>query len=266
MMSDRCRHVARTRSFPERPTAAILVEMTSAFPHRCVLAGLLVVAIGLAGCGGGGERDQRALALRRGAARGASSRHGRGRQLPRRQPLLRRRSNEAAGLPAARRGDARRGARGGAGRRRRRARVYEVKPDTVVVDAAAHNTGAAVGASYVLRDDVALDRAQIANPQQRFDEGPGATGEPVVIVRLQARGARAVAGADPPARRARPPRRRDAQRRRGRSASRDRRRRRAAVGALRRLPDVSRGHRRGRRRADLGRVHDRLRARNSPRS
>ena len=61
-----------------------------------------------------------------------------------------------------------------------RARVYEVKPDTVVVDAAAHNTGAAVGASYVLRDDVALDRAQIANPQQRFDEGPGATGEPVV--------------------------------------------------------------------------------------
>ena len=69
-----------------------------------------------------------------------------------------------------------------------RARVYEVKPDTVIVDAVGLNTGASAGAWYVLRDDVALRGAQIVNPEQRHDEGPGATGEPVVRFEFTAAG------------------------------------------------------------------------------
>jgi SecD/SecF fusion protein len=71
---------------------------------------------------------------------------------------------------------------------RGRARVYEVKPDTVIVGAKRLNTGDSVGSRYVLRDDIALRGAQIANPQQRHDEGPGATGEPVVMFDFTAEG------------------------------------------------------------------------------
>jgi preprotein translocase subunit SecD len=60
------------------------------------------------------------------------------------------------------------------------ARVYEVKPDTIIVGTKRLNTGDSVSSWYVLRDDVALRGAQIVNPQQRHDDGPGATGEPVV--------------------------------------------------------------------------------------
>ena len=40
----------------------------------------------------------------------------------------------------------------------------------------------------MLRDDVALRGTQIVNPQQRHDEGPGATGEPVVTFDFTAEG------------------------------------------------------------------------------
>jgi len=74
---------------------------------------------------------------------------------------------------------------------RGRARVYEVKPDTVIVGAERLNTGDSVGSWYVLRDDVALRGTQIVNPQQRHDEGPGATGEPVVTFDFTAEGSTA---------------------------------------------------------------------------
>jgi len=74
---------------------------------------------------------------------------------------------------------------------RGRARVHEVKPDTVIVGAERLNTGDSVGSWYVLRDDVALRGAQIVNPQQRHDEGPGATGEPVVTFDFTAEGSTA---------------------------------------------------------------------------
>jgi SecD/SecF fusion protein len=74
---------------------------------------------------------------------------------------------------------------------RGRARVYEVKPDTVIVGAEQLSTGESVGSWYVLRDDVALRGTQIVNPQQRHDEGPGATGEPVVTFEFTAAGATA---------------------------------------------------------------------------
>ena len=71
---------------------------------------------------------------------------------------------------------------------RDRARVYEVKPDTVLVDAIGQNTGASAGSWYVLRDDVALRGEHIVNPRQRHDEGPGATGEPIVTFDFTAEG------------------------------------------------------------------------------
>jgi len=74
---------------------------------------------------------------------------------------------------------------------RDRARVYDVKPDTVIVGAERLDTGDFVGSWYVLRDDVALRSTQIVNPQQRHDEGPGATGEPVVTFDFTAEGSTA---------------------------------------------------------------------------
>lgn len=71
---------------------------------------------------------------------------------------------------------------------RGRARVCDVKADTVIVGAERLNTGDSVGFWYVLRDDVALRATQIVNPQQRHDEGPGATGEPVVTFDFTAEG------------------------------------------------------------------------------
>jgi len=74
---------------------------------------------------------------------------------------------------------------------RGRARIYEVKPGTVIVGAEQLNTGDSVGSWYVLRDDIALRSTQIVNPQQRHDEGPGATGEPVVTFDFTAEGSTA---------------------------------------------------------------------------
>ena len=74
---------------------------------------------------------------------------------------------------------------------RGRARIYEVKPDTVIVGTERLNTGDSVSSWYVLRDDIALRATQILNPQQRHDEGPGATGEPVVTFDFTAEGSTA---------------------------------------------------------------------------
>lgn len=69
---------------------------------------------------------------------------------------------------------------------RDRARVHDVKPGTIVVRAEGVRSGA--GSWYVLRDDAAVEKAQIIDPQQRHAEGPGATGEPVVTFDLAPEG------------------------------------------------------------------------------
>jgi SecD/SecF fusion protein len=73
-------------------------------------------------------------------------------------------------------------------RLRRSAKVYEVKPGTVIVRAARTTDIDDAGAWFVLRDDVALRGSAIVNPRQRFDEGPAATGEPVVTFDFSAAG------------------------------------------------------------------------------
>ena len=62
------------------------------------------------------------------------------------------------------------------------ARVYEVKPGTVIVRSSTQPARLADEARewYVLRDDVALRGSHIVDPAQRFSDGPGGTGEPVV--------------------------------------------------------------------------------------
>lgn len=68
------------------------------------------------------------------------------------------------------------------------AKIYEVKPDTVIVRAERATGNERGGAWYVLRDDVALRGSAIANPQQRFDEGPGTDGRPIVTFDFSAEG------------------------------------------------------------------------------
>jgi SecD/SecF fusion protein len=64
---------------------------------------------------------------------------------------------------------------------RAQAKVYEVKPDTVIVRAEQPDDAKTKSdAWYVLKDDVALKGQEIKNPAQNFDSGGGGTGEPIV--------------------------------------------------------------------------------------
>jgi SecD/SecF fusion protein len=64
---------------------------------------------------------------------------------------------------------------------RSQAKVYEVKPDTVIIRAEQPDTAKVKSdAWYVLKDDVALKGQEIKNPQQNFDRGPGGTNQPIV--------------------------------------------------------------------------------------
>ncbi len=62
------------------------------------------------------------------------------------------------------------------------AKVYEVKPDTVIVRTSTQPARLVDETRewFVLRDDIALRGSHLVDPAQRFSEGPGATGEPVV--------------------------------------------------------------------------------------
>jgi SecD/SecF fusion protein len=64
---------------------------------------------------------------------------------------------------------------------RKQAKIYEVKPDTVIVRAEQPDTAKVKSdAWYVLKDDVALKGQEIKNPQQNFDRGTGGSGQPIV--------------------------------------------------------------------------------------
>jgi SecD/SecF fusion protein len=64
---------------------------------------------------------------------------------------------------------------------REQAKVYEVKPDTVIVRAQQpDDVKTKSDAWFVLKDDVALRGQEIKNPEQATDSGTGGTGEPIV--------------------------------------------------------------------------------------
>jgi SecD/SecF fusion protein len=64
---------------------------------------------------------------------------------------------------------------------RKQAKVYEVKPDTVIVRAQQpDDVKTKSDAWFVLKDDVALRGQEIKNPEQATDSGTGGTGEPIV--------------------------------------------------------------------------------------
>jgi SecD/SecF fusion protein len=70
-------------------------------------------------------------------------------------------------------------------------RVVEVKPGTVIVRAEAPvDAKKPVDRWYVLDDDPALTGADIENPAQNFDSGPGGSGEPIVTFDFTSRGRR----------------------------------------------------------------------------
>lgn len=69
------------------------------------------------------------------------------------------------------------------------AKVHEVKPGTVILRAEQF-TGGRLDNWYVLKDDVALEGTEIVNPQQAFDEGPGASGQPIVTFEFTTKGQR----------------------------------------------------------------------------
>jgi SecD/SecF fusion protein len=74
---------------------------------------------------------------------------------------------------------------------RARAKVREVKAGTLVL--LSGRLPGAAGSYFVLKDDAALRGSDIVNPRQRLDEGPGATGEPIVTFEFTAGGAKAFA-------------------------------------------------------------------------
>jgi SecD/SecF fusion protein len=76
---------------------------------------------------------------------------------------------------------------------RARAKVREVKAGTVVVGGPHDLDDETPGRFFVLADDAALRGSDIENPRQRFSEGPGATGEPIVTFEFSGRGAKAFA-------------------------------------------------------------------------
>jgi SecD/SecF fusion protein len=64
---------------------------------------------------------------------------------------------------------------------RKQAKVYEVKPDTVIVRAQQpDDVKTKSDAWFVLKDDVALRGQEIKNPEQATDNGASGTGEPIV--------------------------------------------------------------------------------------
>ena len=70
------------------------------------------------------------------------------------------------------------------------AKVYEVKPDTVILRTSTQPARHVDETRewFALRDDVALRGSHIVDPAQRFSEGPGGTGEPVVTFDFTAAG------------------------------------------------------------------------------
>jgi SecD/SecF fusion protein len=69
------------------------------------------------------------------------------------------------------------------------AKVYEVKPGTVIVHAEQPDTAAkATDQWYVLRDNVALKGTEIKKPAQSFDQGAGGTGQPIVTFEFTKKG------------------------------------------------------------------------------
>jgi SecD/SecF fusion protein len=72
---------------------------------------------------------------------------------------------------------------------REKAKVYEVKPNTVIVRAE-QPAGAKEKTDnwFVLQDDVALQGKEIKNPEQQFDQGTGGTGAPNVTFEFTDKG------------------------------------------------------------------------------
>jgi SecD/SecF fusion protein len=69
------------------------------------------------------------------------------------------------------------------------AKVYEVKPNTVIVHAEQSDTAkASTDQWYVLRDNVALKGTEIKNPEQNFDQGTGGNGQPIVTFDFTSKG------------------------------------------------------------------------------
>ncbi len=72
---------------------------------------------------------------------------------------------------------------------RAKAKVYEVKPNTVIVRAEqAANAKEKTDNWFVLQDDVALQGREIKNPEQQFDQGTGGTGAPNVTFEFTDKG------------------------------------------------------------------------------
>jgi SecD/SecF fusion protein len=72
---------------------------------------------------------------------------------------------------------------------RAQAKVYEVKPDTVIIRAEQPPTVKVKSdAWYVLKDDVALKGQEIKNPQQNFDRGAAGSGQPIVTFEFTSKG------------------------------------------------------------------------------
>jgi SecD/SecF fusion protein len=72
---------------------------------------------------------------------------------------------------------------------RAKAKVYEVKPNTVIVQAEQDPTAKTTTDQwYVLRDDVALKGTEIKKPAQSFDRGAGGNGQPIVTFDFTSKG------------------------------------------------------------------------------
>ena len=69
------------------------------------------------------------------------------------------------------------------------AKVYEVKPNTVIVRAEQRpDVKEKTDDWFVMRDDVALEGKEIKNPEQQFDQGAGGTGAPNVTFEFTDKG------------------------------------------------------------------------------
>ena len=72
---------------------------------------------------------------------------------------------------------------------RAKAKVYEVKPNTVIVRAEQPDTAKEKTDNwFVLQDDVALQGKEIKNPEQQFDQGTGGSGAPNVTFEFTDKG------------------------------------------------------------------------------
>ncbi len=69
------------------------------------------------------------------------------------------------------------------------AKVYEVKPNTVIVHAEQPDTDTTTTDQwYVLRDNIALKGTEIKKPEQNTDQGAGGTGQPIVTFEFTKKG------------------------------------------------------------------------------